>query len=105
MTIDIEERSAHKRLMLKYIVAPLALLLAAGCTPQLLPGSPEYAERSPNIASRNGEFRAKQDGTGCAPRAHAEYAALRRTADGLEAEVTASKEPDTATQATPCVLT
>src|SRR3546814_10547360 len=46
MTIDVEERSAHKRLMLKYIVAPLALLLAAGCTPQIIPASPEPAERS-----------------------------------------------------------
>lgn len=94
MAIDVEERSAHKRLMLKYIVAPLALFLAAGCTSQIIPVSPGPAERPLKIASWNVEFLAEKDGTGCEPRAPEDYAAMRRIADGLDADVIAFQEAE-----------
>src|SRR3546814_15799065 len=80
--------------MLKYIVAPLAPLLAAGCTPQIIPASPEPAERPLKIASWNVEFLAEKDGTGCEPPAPEDYAAMRRIADGLDADVIAFQEAE-----------
>lgn len=78
------------------ITTPLALLLAlAACTSQ--PGaivSPPAPDTPIRLATWNLEFLAEKDGDGCAPRVPADYAAMRRIAEGLDADVIAFQEAE-----------
>lgn len=78
------------------ITTPLALLLAlAACTSQ--PGalaSLPAPDTPLRLASWNLEFLAEKDGDGCAPRVPADYAAMRRIAEALDADVIAFQEAE-----------
>ncbi|MCW1430227.1 endonuclease/exonuclease/phosphatase family protein [Novosphingobium sp. JCM 18896] len=77
--------------------APLALiLLLAACA---APHTPSRDARASNaaalrLASWNLEFLAEKDGTGCEPRTAADYAAMRRIANDLDADVVAFQEAE-----------
>lgn len=73
---------------------PLALILAlAACTSQ--PGAIGPAPAAPlRLASWNLEFLAERDGEGCTPRGPDDYAAMRRIADSLDADVIAFQEAE-----------
>ena len=82
------------------IALPVAVLLAlSGCVPQpRVAPAPEAAEataRPLKLASWNLEFLAEKDGTGCMPRTGQDYAAMRRIADSLDADVIAFQEAET----------
>lgn len=78
--------------------APLALLLSlASCAIQsdAPPRAESYTTARPlRIASWNLEFLAEKDGAGCEPRTAADYQAMRRIADGLDADVIAFQEAE-----------
>ncbi|WP_219822593.1 hypothetical protein [Sphingomonas montanisoli] len=74
-------------------------LLIASCAPQPAPAphapSTSAAPRPLKLASWNLEFIAEKDGAGCEPRTAADYQAMRRIADGLDADVIAFQEAET----------
>jgi endonuclease/exonuclease/phosphatase family metal-dependent hydrolase len=77
----------------------LAFLLALGaCAPQPSPnssGDRRAATAKPlKLASWNLEFLAEKDGAGCEPRTAQDYEAMRRIADGLDADVIAFQEAE-----------
>ncbi len=80
--------------MLHRLAAPLALLLAAACTPHSMPAPVGPGGAPLKIASWNVEFLAEKDGAGCEPRTAEDYAAMRRIADGLGADVIAFQEAE-----------
>jgi len=82
-------------MMLNRIAAPLALFLVAACTPQINTPAPPPEARPLKIASWNVEFLAEKDGAGCEPRTPADYAAMRRIAESLDADVIAFQEAET----------
>ncbi|MDO9370856.1 MAG: endonuclease [Sphingopyxis sp.] len=73
-----------------------ALSLLAACVPAAdAPSSAAPASARPlKIASWNLEFLAERDGVGCQPRGPVEYAAMKRIADGLDADVIAFQEAE-----------
>lgn len=87
---------ASMRARLVPAVASLLLALAA-CAPQST-RVPEAA-RPLRIATWNLEHLAESDGLGCRPRGEADYAALRRFADELAADVIALEEVESAAAA------
>lgn len=91
--IEVTKRSAHKPRMLHRIALPLALL-ATACTPQIVPSAAPVADRPLKVASWNLEFLAEKDGMGCEPRTAGDYAAMRRIAEGLDADVIAFQEAE-----------
>jgi endonuclease/exonuclease/phosphatase family metal-dependent hydrolase len=80
--------------MLKQILVPLALIVTAACTPHIVPAPLSAGESPLKIASWNVEFLAEKDGAGCEPRTPADYAAMRRIAEGLDADVIAFQEAE-----------
>lgn len=81
------------------IALSLALSLAlASCAPVEPPASRSShgaTDRRPlRIASWNLEFLAEKDGAGCNPREPADYQAMRRIVDGLDADVVAFQEAE-----------
>lgn len=75
------------------IAAPLAFLALAACVSQ--PGAIAPAPETPlRLASWNLEFLAEKDGDGCTPRGPADYAAMRRIAENLDADVIAFQEAE-----------
>lgn len=78
------------------LTAPFAVLLSlAACAPQPGPPAAVPAQTAPlKLASWNLEFLAEKDGMGCAPRSEADYAAMRRIVDGLNADVIAFQEAE-----------
>jgi len=76
---------------------PLLLLALPACSaiPDASPPSAaEPVQRPLKLASWNLEFLAEKDGMGCAPRSEADYAAMRRIVDGLDADVIAFQEAE-----------
>ena len=71
----------------------LALSLSA-CTPAAPPAPLAASERPLKLASWNLEFLAEKNGVGCNPRTEADYAAMRRIAGGLDADVIAFQEAE-----------
>lgn len=84
--------------MIKNLPIALALLLALpSCAyePNIDAVSASAAAPRPlKLASWNLEFLAERDGAGCAPRNPADYAAMRRIAEGLDADVIAFQEAE-----------
>ncbi len=82
-------------------ILPAALLIAlASCTasdraPRLPSPAASTTARPLTLASWNLEFLAERDGMGCAPRTPQDYAAMRRIADRLDADVIAFQEAET----------
>lgn len=72
------------------------LLTLAGCAtpPATAPTETARAERPLKLASWNLEFLAEKDGVGCQPRTEADYQAMRRIAEGLDADVIAFQEAE-----------
>lgn len=71
-------------------------LAAAACTAQTAPatGAPGPATKPLKLASWNLEFLAERNGVGCNPRSDADYAAMKRIAEGLDADVIAFQEAE-----------
>jgi endonuclease/exonuclease/phosphatase family metal-dependent hydrolase len=81
--------------MRSIFTVPTALLLAlAACAtpPTAAPIEKVRAERPLKLASWNLEFLAERDGMGCQPRTASDYQAMRRIAEGLDADVIAFQE-------------
>ena len=76
------------------LLAALSLLTA--CAPAATTPSPAGAAtaRPLKLASWNLEFLAERDGVGCQPREAADYAAMKRIAEGLDADVIAFQEAE-----------
>ena len=72
----------------------LALTLAACTAPQDAPRTAAPTDTSLKVASWNLEFLAEKNGIGCQPRTDADYAAMRRIADTLDADVIAFQEAE-----------
>ncbi|NML08065.1 endonuclease/exonuclease/phosphatase family protein [Sphingomonas sp. G-3-2-10] len=71
----------------------LLLALSSCATPPTgAPVETVRAERPLKLASWNLEFLAEREGVGCQPRTAADYAAMRRIADSLNADVIAFQE-------------
>lgn len=84
--------------MISRLLIPIALLLlSTACTgghgAAATPAT-AAAPRSLKLASWNLEFLAEKDGAGCQPRTGADYAAMRRIADRLDADVIAFQEAE-----------
>lgn len=78
----------------------LTLALAACAQPRTAPRPVAPAARPPlKVASWNLEFLAEKDGVGCQPRTEADYSAMRRIADDLDADVVAFQEAENAAAA------
>ncbi|KQZ61627.1 endonuclease [Sphingopyxis sp. Root1497] len=73
----------------------LALTLSACTTPQGAPRAAAPTGSPLKVASWNLEFLAEENGIGCQPRTDADYAAMRRIADTLDADVIAFQEAET----------
>ncbi len=72
-----------------------ALFLApAACAANPAVPATATTERPLKIASWNLEFLAERDGEGCQPRTEADYAAMRRIVDTLDADVIAFQEAE-----------
>lgn len=91
---------------LPVFTAGLLLILSGCATPSHAPSvsgpkvaTPSSQVRPLKLASWNLEFLAEKDGTGCGPRTAQDYAAMRRIADRLDADVIAFQEAETATAA------
>lgn len=73
-----------------------ALSLLAACVP--VPDTPSTTAAAPQrplkLASWNLEFLAERDGVGCQPRVPADYAAMKRIAESLDADVIAFQEAE-----------
>ncbi len=84
--------------MLKTLAASAAALLPlAACAQPGLPPTPQsavYPSRPLKLTSWNLEFLAERNGDGCQLRDDADYAAMRRIADGLDADVIAFQEAE-----------
>jgi len=83
--------------MRTFLTLPMALLLAlAGCAnpPPATRTETAPAERPLKLASWNLEFLAEKEGVGCQPRTASDYQAMRRIADGLDADVIAFQEAE-----------
>ncbi|ANB18726.1 endonuclease/exonuclease/phosphatase family protein [Dokdonella koreensis] len=78
-------------LPLRRLCVGLLLLVLAGCGL-----APPHKAGDLKIASWNLEHLAEADGSGCRPRTEADYAALRRYADQLDADVVAFQEVESA---------
>ncbi|MBE1528962.1 endonuclease/exonuclease/phosphatase family metal-dependent hydrolase [Sphingopyxis sp. OAS728] len=78
------------------IATALALTLTlAACTEPHTGPRPVTPAASPlKVASWNLEFLAEKDGVGCQPRTEADYRAMRRIADDLDADVIAFQEAE-----------
>jgi endonuclease/exonuclease/phosphatase family metal-dependent hydrolase len=79
------------------LTLPLAVLFAlAGCatSPGATPTETVPTGRPLKLASWNLEFLAEEDGVGCQPRTASDYQAMRRIADGLDADVIAFQEAE-----------
>lgn len=72
----------------------LTLTLAACTQPQTGPRLIGPAAPPLKVASWNLEFLAEKDGVGCQPRTEADYSAMRRIADNLDADVVAFQEAE-----------
>jgi len=73
----------------------LALTLSACTQPQTGPRPVAPAAAPPlKVASWNLEFLAENDGAGCQPRTEADYSAMRRIANDLDADVIAFQEAE-----------
>ncbi|HMM66242.1 MAG TPA: endonuclease/exonuclease/phosphatase family protein [Dokdonella sp.] len=94
--LSIGARQLSVRIWLSLAGACLLLALA-GCAPQ--PTRIAEAPRPLKIATWNLEHLAESDGLGCRPRSEADYAALRRYADQLAADVIAFEEVENAAAA------
>lgn len=84
-------------IMRPLLVASLLASLASCASPQPPVGQAPTAvasNRPLKIASWNLEFLAEQDGAGCEPRTDADYAAMRRMVDSLDADVIAFQEAE-----------
>ena len=82
--------------MLNRLLAPLlSLSLLSGCaSPTVSPATAAATAKPLKLASWNLEFLAEKDGFGCQPRGPADYAAMRRIAEGLDADVIAFQEAE-----------
>ena len=72
----------------------LALTLAACTAPQDAPRAAAPMDTPLKVASWNLEFLAEKNGIGCQPRTDADYAAMRRIANTLDADVIAFQEAE-----------
>jgi len=80
-----------------FLTLPASLLLAlASCAPApaVMPSDVIRTGRPLTLASWNLEFLAERDGVGCQPRTASDYQAMRRMADGLDADVIAFQEAE-----------
>lgn len=86
------------------LAAAAALLPLAACAHQPSPTPPPAPAPSPSrplkLTSWNLEFLAERNGEGCQPRGDEDYAAMRRIADGLDADVIAFQEAESVAAAT-----
>ena len=82
--------------MLNRLLAPLlSLALLSGCaSPTVSPATATVTAKPLKLASWNLEFLAEKNGVGCQPRGPADYAAMRRMAEGLDADVIAFQEAE-----------
>lgn len=82
--------------MIRRLLLALALPAIASCSAAMHPRGDAHEEaRGPlRLASWNLEFLAEQNGTGCNPRTDADYAAMRRIAEDLDADVIAFQEAE-----------
>ena len=77
------------------LLALLPLLASCMGAPDRGPAVPASGEARPlKLASWNLEFLAERDGDGCQPRDSDDYAAMKRIADGLDADVIAFQEAE-----------
>ncbi len=79
--------------VVRMLVLSLCLGLAA-CASTSGRVDREATERPLRLASWNLEFLAERDGEGCVPRGPEDYAAMRRIADSLDADVIAFQEAE-----------
>ena len=82
--------------MLNRLLAPLlSLSLLSGCaSPTVSSATATATAKQVKLASWNLEFLAEKNGVGCQPRGPADYAAMRRIAEGLDADVIAFQEAE-----------
>lgn len=73
-------------------IAAVASLVLASCASAPVPNVAPSASAGIKIASWNVEHLAEANGTGCRPRTDADYAAMRRYVDALDADVVAFQE-------------
>lgn len=73
-------------------IAAVASLVLASCASAPVPNVAPSASAGIKIASWNMEHLAEANGTGCRPRTDADYAAMRRYVDALDADVVAFQE-------------
>lgn len=96
--LEFAEPGAHGSTM-KYIARAIVMTcgLLTACVSNRLPhtNTATISSRPLKIASWNLEFLAERDGAGCEPRVAADYAAMRRIAESLDADVIAFQEAET----------
>lgn len=93
----MQSRSAcahHRQMKSATLLAALALF-AGACTGTPSPGTSPSAGPTIKLASWNMEHLAERNGSGCRPRTHADYAAMRAYVDDLDADVIAFQEVET----------
>jgi endonuclease/exonuclease/phosphatase family metal-dependent hydrolase len=83
------------KLTVRFAILSLAVLAACTSTHTPRPVGSVASQPQPlKLASWNLEFLAEKDGAGCEPRTAADYAAMRRIADSLNADVIAFQEAE-----------
>ena len=83
---------AHHRQMKSVALLAALALFAGACTGTPGPGTGANAGPTLKLASWNMEHLAERNGSGCRPRSHADYAAMRAYVDDLGADVIAFQE-------------
>lgn len=76
----------------RLLAASLLVGLASCTTPQQISLSQTAGNATLKVASWNMEFLAEKDGAGCQPRTSADYNAMRKIADAIDADVIAFQE-------------
>lgn len=81
------------------LLVAMAFALLLGAYGQSQPAQAKHDPSTLTIISWNMEHLAEQDGTGCRPRAANDYAAMRQLIEGLDADVIAFQEVESAAAA------